>query len=162
MSTIAERQLVAAPLPSADRFLTSFMRANAVSGGSAARLVLRSGEFAEAAIVTIVRVHVSGEMTPHYAIHWESQNGGAFPVFDGKLSVESDVDYERFWLVINGEYVPPGNVAGAMFDAVLGNRIAAATTRNLLASIRDSIETAYAREEREKAALRAREETTGA
>ena len=89
-------------------------------------------------------------MTPRFTVRWEAEGGGTFPVFDGFLSVAADEYYNSYWLVIEGDYEPPGGLAGKVFDAVLGNRIAVATTRNLLDSLRDTAQTLFKQEEARK------------
>ena len=150
MSHISERQRIRAPLASADRLLTAFMDANPAPGGDGARVVLHAAEVSEPAIVSLTKAHRPQDMTPRYAVHWLAEGGGAFPIFDGFLTVAADEDYNSYYLVIEGDYEPPGGLAGKMFDAVIGNRIAVATTRNLLISLRDTAETLFTREEARK------------
>jgi hypothetical protein len=152
MTNIAERELVHAPLAAAADLIAVFLTDNAAPGGSGARVVLEAGHFNQPATVTVNLNHQRGDMTPRYTVHWEAEgySSDMFPVFDGILLVESDEDYNSFWLAIDGTYEPPGSLAGKMFDAVLGHRIAAETTRNLLSRVRESIETHFQREERDK------------
>jgi hypothetical protein len=150
MSHLSERELVHAPLGSADRLLSAFMEANPAPAAAGARVILRAAEFAEPAIVSLTPAHRPADMTPRYAVHWQAEGGGAFPIFDGFLSVAADEDYNSYWLVIEGDYEPPGGLAGKMFDAVIGNRIAVATTRNLLASLRETAEALFTKEEARK------------
>lgn len=152
MTNIAERELVHAPLAAASDLIGVFLTENAAPGGSGARVLLEAGNFNQPATVTVNLNHQPGDMTPRYAVHWEAQGDGSdmFPLFDGVLLVESDEDYNSFRLAIHGTYEPPGGIPGKMFDAVLGHRIAAETTRNLLRRVRESIETHFQREERDK------------
>ncbi len=150
MSRISERVLVHAALPAADRLLSTFIAANPAPGGEGARVILHAANLSEPAIITVAASRRPGDMTPRYAVRWKAEGGGAFPEFDGSLLVEADEDYDAFWLVIEGAYAPPGGLAGQMFDAVVGNRIAVATTRDLLLAIRDAIEDVFAQEERRK------------
>jgi hypothetical protein len=46
-------------------------------------------------------------------------------------------------MTIDGTYDAPGGVAGQLFDAVLGVRIAHGTLEELLNNFRDAIETDY-------------------
>lgn len=150
MSHISERELVRAPLASADRLLTAFMDANPAPHGEGARVVLHAAEVSEPAIVTLTKAHRPADMTPRFAVHWQAEGGGHFPIFDGFLTVAADEDYNSYYLVIEGDYEPPGGLAGKMFDAVIGNRIAVATTRNLLISLRDTAEGVFTKEEARK------------
>ena len=57
---------------------------------------------------------------------WEAEGGGAFPAFTGSLSA-ADEGAGFCRLDLDGAYSPPLGPAGALFDAVLGKRIAQAT-----------------------------------
>lgn len=70
-----------------------------------------------------------------FDLHWESATGGPYPVFDGSLTVAEDETYETCRLILEGSYTPPGKLAGAVFDAALGSRIAHATADELLQRI---------------------------
>jgi hypothetical protein len=150
MSQVHERELVHAALPYADHLLAAFVAANPAPSGNGARVLLHAGNIDEAAIVTLVRKHHPGDMTPRYDVHWKAETGSAFPVFSGELVVEADEDYNSFWLTIDGSYEPPGGLAGKMFDAVVGHRLALDTTHNLLLAMRDTAEAEYTRDEQSK------------
>ena len=83
-----------------------------------------------------------------FDLHWESASGGPYPVFDGTLTIAEDETYESCRLILEGSYTPPGKLAGAVFDAALGSRIAHATARELLERmatfLRESFEAAEA------------------
>ena len=147
MSHISERVIVRAPLAWAERLLAAFFAANPAPAGEGARVILHAAEVSEPAIVTLTKAHRPEDMTPRCAVHWQAEGGGAFPEFDGFLTVEADEDYNSYWLAIDGSYKPPGGLAGKIFDAVIGHRIAVATTRNLLISSRETAETVFNREE---------------
>jgi hypothetical protein len=159
MSTLVERQIVQAPLASAARLLAAYIAANPASGGTGARVVLHAADFNRPAIVTIAPAPRPGDMAPRYAVHWEAEGGGPYPVFDGSLTVEGDNDYDSFWLVVDGSYEPPAGLAGKLFDAVVGNRIASTATQNLLVTIRDSVQAVFESEERTKQQHRSKIET---
>jgi hypothetical protein len=75
-------------------------------------------------------------------IEWRAHDGGLYPVFCGTLSVENVTgNYCR--LDLDGSYVPPLGLAGAVFDAVAGHKIALATARELLDDIRIGFEFAF-------------------
>jgi hypothetical protein len=159
MTTIVEKELVHAPLASADRLLQAFFAAHPAPEGPGARIMLRAGDAAQPAIVELRRAHRPQDMTPRYAIHWEAEGGGLYPNFDGELSVEADEDYNAFWFVLNGTYVPPGGVPGQLFDAAIGRHIAEATARGLLIEMRSETEAIFAAQESSKRAV-VREITT--
>jgi hypothetical protein len=75
-------------------------------------------------------------------ITWQPHDGGPYPVFQGTLSAEEMIgNYCR--LDLDGAYVPPLGLAGAVFDVVLGHRIAEAAARELLDDIRIGFELAF-------------------
>lgn len=78
-----------------------------------------------------------------FDLHWESADGGPFPVFDGTLTVAEDETYETCRLLLEGSYTPPGRLAGAVFDAALGSRIASATAQELLERMRIFLRQTY-------------------
>ena len=68
-------------------------------------------------------------------IQWQPHDGGPYPVFHGVLSVEEEgAGYCR--LDLDGAYQPPLGFAGAVFDAVVGHRIAVSAARALLEEIK--------------------------
>jgi hypothetical protein len=147
---INEKSLVHAPLGSANRFLERYFAAHAAPHGEGARVVLRAGDLAMPAVVTLVAAKRAGDMNPRYAVHWEAEKPGPYPVFDGELTIDGDEDYNAFWLVLDGGYRPPGGLAGGVFDAVMGHRIAETVTRGLLDAMGSEIEGYFAEEERAK------------
>jgi len=74
-------------------------------------------------------------------ICWEP-DASLFPSFTGTLHAQS-VDDRHCTLKIEGTYDAPGGVAGQLFDAVVGVRIAHGTIEGLLARFRDVIEDDY-------------------
>jgi hypothetical protein len=150
MTTIAEKDLVHAPLASADRLLQAFFAAHSAPAASSARIVLHAGDAEKPAIVSLKRAHRPEDMTPRYAIHWEAEGGGPYPVFDGELTVGADDDYNSFWFVLDGAYAPPGGVAGQLFDATIGRHIADATARGLLSEMRVETEAIFEAQESTK------------
>ena len=85
-----------------------------------------------------------------WTIHWSPVEGGAFPDFDGQLTVRADEDYPTSILELTGSYTPPMGLVGAIFDAIAGSRIAEATARELLKTIGCSMEAQYNAEEQAK------------
>lgn len=150
MTEIVEKEPVKAPLASAHVLLAAFFAAHPGPNGDGARVLLRAGDVAQAAIIHMEGAHRPADMTPRYRVHWEADGGGPYPVFDGELRIGADEDYNAFWLILEGTYHPPGGVAGQVFDRVIGHRIAAASARNLLTEMRTEIEAAFAAQERAK------------
>jgi hypothetical protein len=150
MNSVSSKQFVNAPLASADYFLQAFLGRHRSSEGASARIVLHAGSMTQSAIVTIGRLHKLGEMTPHYALHWEAGDKSRYPVFDGELGIDGDDTYETLRLVLEGSYTPPGGIAGRAFDAVVGRHIADLTAKTLLKEIGGAIELDYAAAEKAK------------
>jgi hypothetical protein len=75
-------------------------------------------------------------------LRWHAAGGGPYPAFKGTLAAEQS---RTTWcrLELDGGYVPPGNIAGATFDAVVGGRIARAVVRTLLESLKTQFEHDY-------------------
>ena len=150
MSSIAVKQLVQAPLGSAARLLQAYIEAHPAHESGGVRLVLRARSLERPAVVTMTPAHRPADMTPRFAVHWESEEEGPYPIFDGFLSIEAGEDYNVFSLALEGMYKPPGGLAGRAFDAVVGNRIAEQTARELLADIAGTMEARLANEEAAK------------
>ncbi|MBV8082571.1 MAG: hypothetical protein JO347_11530 [Candidatus Eremiobacteraeota bacterium] len=81
-------------------------------------------------------------LTKPLKVTWSPAGGGPFPTFNGTLTISEDEDYGSCILTLSGEYEPPLGLVGKGFDAVIGFRIAIATARRLLESIRDGMEAA--------------------
>lgn len=75
-------------------------------------------------------------------IEWHSEHG-QFPRFEGVLTAFPEQDGNCSILTLRGSYVPPGAVAGNLFDAAVGFWIARSSARELLRRIRDAVETKY-------------------
>jgi len=151
ITTVSEKDLVLVPLASAEPFLRTFFAAHTGPKGMSSRLVLHAGTATHSVIAEIERVRPPDTMTSWYTIHWESENGGPFPSFDGELALNADADYNGFWIVLTGAYIPPGGAAGQLFDVAVGNRIAKSTARALLREMRVAIEALYHAQERSQA-----------
>lgn len=73
-------------------------------------------------------------------VSWEPKDGGPYPTFNGTLSVAEDaVGWSR--IEIDGTYRPPFGVAGAAFDAAVGQRLAQGTATELLAELKRILST---------------------
>jgi hypothetical protein len=77
----------------------------------------------------------------HLRVAWEP-DASLFPSFKGTLHAESS-GARSCMLSIVGTYDVPGGVAGELFDAVIGLRIARGTLEQLLERFRDAIEEDY-------------------
>jgi len=68
-------------------------------------------------------------------VSWTPKDGGPYPSFSGTLSVAQEaVGWSR--VEIDGSYRAPFGLAGAAFDAAIGQRIAQATASELLAELK--------------------------
>lgn len=76
-------------------------------------------------------------------IHWQSQDGGPYPEFSGTLTARP-LEAATCTLEIAGHYRPPGGLAGAAFDAMLGRCIASEGVRDVLARFKTGFEGFYA------------------
>jgi hypothetical protein len=93
-----------------------------------------------------VTVRVEYLPQPHDApallrICWEP-DASIFPSFEGMLHAKA-TDETACILSVAGTYDVPGGVAGQLFDAVVGVRIAHGTLEQLLEQFRDAIEEDY-------------------
>ena len=82
-----------------------------------------------------------GDAPAHLNIAWEP-DASLFPSFKGTLHAAA-AGAERCTLLIAGTYHAPGGVAGQLFDAAIGVRIAHGTLEQLLEQFRDAIEDDY-------------------
>lgn len=150
MTAIAERQLVQAPLASAERTIRGFLAVHAGPDG-VARIMLHAAPHGHyyPAVVTLMSTHRSGDMTPRFRVHWAPEGGDPHSAFDGELSVGAVEDYNAFTLMIDGRFEPRSGVAH-LFDGVVGHRIEAETVRALLFEMAREIEGQIRREEAAK------------
>jgi hypothetical protein len=138
---------VRAPSGFALAFLSTYVRDLAGAGGDS-RLPMRY-TITQLAGLTLERdVTVRVEYVPQPGgapaelnIAWEP-DAGLFPRFQGTLHA-APTGKDTCTLTIAGTYDVPGGVAGQLFDAVIGVRIAHGTLEQLLAQFRDVIEDDY-------------------
>ena len=101
-------------------------------------------------VIASFRRHKGSDESIVFDLHWESADGGPYPIFDGTLTVAEDETYESCRLILDGSYTPPGRVAGAVFDAALGSRIANATAKELLEQMAAFLRSGFEASERAK------------
>lgn len=150
---IKEKMLVQAPLASADRFIHAFFDGHRVAEGAGAHVTLDLHDLQHPTTVSFGPAHRAADMTPRFDVHWEAEGSGLYPAFDGFLTVGGDEDYDTFWLRLEGQYKPPFGVAGRVFDAIRGHRIAREMAHGLLAKMRVEIEMQLNAEESKKHAI---------
>jgi hypothetical protein len=150
---IGERLPVDCPYHFARSYLEEALKPLADSGNQ--RSILLTVPVADHALSKEVNVEFSVALDPRHfdepwAVHWEPKGGGPYPTFDGTLVVRADETYDRGVLELDGQYAPPLGAAGAVFDAVVGKRIAQFTAQELLQRIGFALEARYQAEEANK------------
>jgi hypothetical protein len=138
---------VKAPSGFALAFLNTYVRDQAGVDGDAClplryTLTRLAGLTLERDVAVRVEYVLRGQDIPATLdIAWEP-DASLFPSFKGSLRADATGKAECT-LIIDGQYDAPGGVAGQLFDAVLGVRIAQATIVQLLEQFRDVIEDDY-------------------
>lgn len=93
--------------------------------------------------VRVEYVALPGDEPAELNIAWEP-DASLFPSFKGRLHAKPDGNKkDACTLTISGTYDVPGGMAGQLFDAVVGIRIAHGTLEHLLNRFRDAIESDY-------------------
>ncbi len=140
---------VAAPSDFSLSFLHNYFRERSTSGPASTRLHFPlDGIVAGLSLEKQVAVRLSypdstrGRRGEALELRWDPEGTGPFPNFNGTIDAAASGP-ERCTLTIQGEYVAPGGVAGAVFDAVAGAHIAHATLTALLREFRELIQTDY-------------------
>jgi hypothetical protein len=154
MSDVTELRILRCPYHLAQAYLEQSIAGHAESGESAPltlSLAIPGVELVKNVTVTFSRATDPMHFDQPWHIHW-TPRAGPYPDFDGELTVRADETYETCRLELRGSYRPPGGVAGAAFDKVLGHRIAYATARALLQRVGDGMEARYTADELAKEA----------
>jgi len=96
-------------------------------------------------LVAVRRLDVDEPGRAHDALEIDWTAGTRFfPDFQGALRLRI-ASVEETRLTLEGSYQPPFGAFGAVFDLVVGRRIARATMRDLLRRLGDSMELRYAK-----------------
>ncbi len=143
MADICERRVVRRPERDASHCLAAFIGEHRVRDGKvhvALRLPFRNfatrkSPIERRVIATFYPLQPLGDEHSTYSVSWSAQGGGPFPEFAGALAVEKLPCDDCFGLILSGHYEPPLGSIGALFDAILGHRIAHGSTQDLLRSI---------------------------
>jgi hypothetical protein len=152
MADICERHVVRRSERDASHCLAAFVGQRRDRDGTvhiALRLpfrffATRTSPIQRRVIATFYPIHSLGDEHSTYSVSWSAQGGGPFPEFAGALAVEKLPRDDCFGLILSGHYEPPMGKIGAMFDAILGNRIAHVSAQELLRSIAAHVENASA------------------
>lgn len=162
MSTIKTSLVVETPFARAADLVERFLSSAKVENGAIALRLSAPGagigidSFAVGHdVVASFRRRNGPDETIVFDLHWESADGGPYPIFDGTLTVAEDETYETCRLILEGSYTPPGRLAGAVFDTALGSRIAYATAQELLERVRTFLRTSFEATELAKRVSRA-------
>jgi len=76
------------------------------------------------------------------AISWCTPENEAFPRFSGRFAA-TPTGEEACLLTLEGSYSAPGGIAGSIFDATVGSRIAQSTIEGLLQRLASAAEGDY-------------------
>ncbi len=158
MSTLFHRRYLACPYDRARRALEETLHDLAATGRPVTqtlRMPLHGDSDGPGVEKDVAVTYGVGQDPLHFdqpwTVQWKPTNGGPFPEFNGTLTVRADEDYTTCALELRGTYEPPLGVPGAMFDTVLGSRIASSTAREFLKEMATRIESRYREEEKAKA-----------
>ena len=150
MTQLQQRRYLKCPYNRARELLAELVAVPATAGGEERlfHLTVPVPGVEGAALGKDVRATVTPGADPMgfdepWKLHWEPESGGVYPDFDGTLTIRADETYETSMLELQGSYKPPLGAAGALFDAVLGSRIAHETARELLRKLGSTIEERY-------------------
>lgn len=157
MSKLKETAIVETPFAQAADLVENYLLKSADANGkltlhltaSGAGMNLPGVQLERPVDVTFDRISGPNE-TIVFRLSWEAVGDGFFPAFSGTLTVAEDETYKTCRLILEGTYHPPLGIAGAVFDAVLGSRIAHATATELLEKLRAFLNAGYQEVEREK------------
>jgi hypothetical protein len=149
VAELAVSARVKAPGGFALAFLNQYIKDQALASGEAQlslRFPLRrlfGGLVLEREVtVQVDYLPKSRDGVQHLAIHWRPDDTTLFPTFDGRIGAQPDGP-QACVLNIAGNYDVPLGVAGVLFDAVVGYRIARGTLEGLLAEFGKLIEDDY-------------------
>ena len=152
MSTLKETAIVETPYAQAADLVENYLlKAVDANGKLTLELTAAAAGLQLERPVDVTFHRVPGpNQTVEFRISWEAIDTAFLPAFHGTLTVAEDETYKTCRLILEGTYDPPLGVAGAVFDAVLGSRIAATTATELLEKLRTFLNASYQEVEREK------------
>ena len=151
MSELLERRLVLCPYNLAKGYLARLIGSRVDQPGPLTlALDVPGGQIVKHVVVTYEAAIDPMHFDEPWRVRWEPKSG-AYPVFDGELTVRADENYRSCLLELKGAYRPPGGALGGAFDEVVGRHIAAATANALLERLGGEMELCYAEDEKSKA-----------
>ena len=151
MSAIRERVIVGCPYGQAQGYLDYYLRTlgkELRAKAASLRLDVLLSDLglpgnlvvSRRAVATFAPIIDTNHREHRIAVHWAPEGGGPFPRFSGFIVMEAHESYRTSLLTLEGDYHPPFGVAGKVFDAALGKKIASATARQLLATLQNVLE----------------------
>lgn len=135
-SLLHAERVVDCPFSVAHEYAEDYLGEAERGGGEA---VLRAGPLRRRVAVRFgLRADATdrGRSNDEIVLRWTARTR-LLPYFSGTLRMR--IDGTRTRMILEGSYVPPGGRLGALFDAVAGRHIAAATARGLLARIGEAL-----------------------
>lgn len=152
-SELLERHYMRCPYHLAKSYLAASLAERAESGAPST-LTLKAPLLGAEVKKNVVVTFSTGADPMHFdqpwRVRWTPEGGGAYPDFEGELTVRADEDYSTSILELRGEYAPPGGALGEAFDHVVGSKIASSTARALLDEIAAGMVAHYERDEAAK------------
>ena len=155
MTTIAETTTAAVPFHEVPALTEHYLKSLPYNENVGAHVVLRAWIAAIVIECEVLLKMTSVKTTPGLEVieaHWRPLGGEPCPEFKGTLCAEP-LYQGSCRLTLSGEYVPPGGVPGAAFDALFGHHIAEQSIRDLLQSFKTDMERLYAAQTRGSAAV---------
>lgn len=144
MTETSDHVIVNCPSGEAAEFITEFFDRLGAPEAEGAVLTLHIPVGDATISRDVVAKLTAPKATPGHRVMgltWAPKGGGPYPVFEGTLAL-SDQSAATSRLTIVGKYGPPGGVVGAAFDAMLGRRMAVASLKALLETLKTAIEAA--------------------
>ncbi len=125
-------------------YLADFFEQVGVPGGGGAMLTLYI-KLGDASIShDVIAKLTAPKGSPGFremGVTWTPKDGGPYPDFEGTMTL-TDQSANSSTLTLSGRYGPPGGIAGAAFDAVVGRHMATASLKALLTTLKSAIEAA--------------------
>lgn len=160
MNDISERLVVHCPFHEGPSYLAVFIAEHQAGDDRTVCIALHLpiGMFADrrplierSIVATLYPLPSISDLYPAYSVTWPAETGVSFPEFAGTLGVQSRRRDHCLGLIVSGRYELPLNMVGRSFDATLGRRLTHGSARDLLRSIADHVENAWAHDEAARA-----------
>jgi len=150
MTNIAETTTAAVPFNEVPALTQHYLKSLPYNPSVGAHVVMRAW-IAAIVIECEVLLKMSAVKTTAalevIEVLWRPLGGEPCPEFKGTLCAEP-LFQGSCRLTLSGEYVPPGGIPGAAFDALFGHHIAEQSIRDLLQTFKTDMERLYAEQTR--------------